>query len=136
MLQCWQAEPKLRSTFEELVHDVKGIILSMERAHEKVGLNVTYVNVPLSQPYLYPQNHDRGAGAPPPYPTVGAAGGAFGGAMEAAPEQGATAMAPAATMSNGNPRLHYPQMNGVAQRLSYVPVVQQAANSTSISTLV
>ena len=54
MLQCWDADPKLRPSFAELVTSVENIITNMLSAHEHVGLNVTYINVPTTQGYLYP----------------------------------------------------------------------------------
>ena len=55
MLQCWEEHARLRPSFAELVKAVKSIIMHMEKAHQRVGLNVTYINVPTTQTYLYPQ---------------------------------------------------------------------------------
>lgn len=55
MLQCWEEHARLRPSFAELVKAVKSIIVHMEKAHQRVGLNVTYINVPTTQTYLYPQ---------------------------------------------------------------------------------
>ena len=55
MLQCWEEHARLRPPFAELVKAVKSIIVHMEKAHQRVGLNVTYINVPTTQTYLYPQ---------------------------------------------------------------------------------
>ena len=54
MLQCWDADPKLRPSFAELVQYVENIIANMLSSHKHVGLNVTYINVPTTQGYLYP----------------------------------------------------------------------------------
>ena len=64
MLQCWDGDPKLRPSFAELVQSVESIIANMLSAHEHVGLNVSYVNVPTTQGYLYPTPTPT-ASAPP-----------------------------------------------------------------------
>ena len=57
MFQCWDPEPKKRPTFEDLIEDVNAVITSMEHIQQRqVGLNVTYVNVPTKQSYLYPEH--------------------------------------------------------------------------------
>ncbi len=56
MLACWDGDPKLRPTFEDLCKGVNDIIVNMERVHQEVGFSATYINVPVSQHYLYPKN--------------------------------------------------------------------------------
>ncbi len=65
MCQCWDADPKLRPSFAELEQSVENIIAHMLSAHEHVGLDVTYINVPLSQGYLYPTPTPVAVSAPP-----------------------------------------------------------------------
>ena len=58
MLRCWNPDPIERPSFESLVTTIKGIIETMLTIgqHQKVGLNVTYVNVgSTAQGYLYPR---------------------------------------------------------------------------------
>ncbi|KAK2177090.1 hypothetical protein NP493_619g04032 [Ridgeia piscesae] len=57
MLKCWDADSKIRPRFEDLIHIINEIILNIEYdAHQRVGLDVTYINVtpPHMQGYLYP----------------------------------------------------------------------------------
>ena len=57
MLHCWNPEAVQRPTFEELATTIQNIIISMEGAHRKVGLDVTYINVETSSSdYLRPLN--------------------------------------------------------------------------------
>ena len=57
MLHCWDPEPSRRPTFETLVHAISNIITSMEGLHQnKVGLNVTYINIDTAPGYLSPRD--------------------------------------------------------------------------------
>ena len=59
MLCCWEPNPKSRPQFEDLVHLVRKVIITLEQAHQQVGLDITYVNVPTSQSYLYPRSNSE-----------------------------------------------------------------------------
>ena len=55
MLDCWDTDPRMRPSFAELVHHVKSIIITMQQMQQKVSITATYINVPTTQGYLYPQ---------------------------------------------------------------------------------
>ena len=57
MLNSWSSEAKDRPSFNELVLTVRKVIL-LEEGEQKVGIDVTYLNVPTSQSYLYPHPVD------------------------------------------------------------------------------
>jgi hypothetical protein len=55
MLDCWDIDSKMRPPFGDLVHHIKSIIITMQQMQQKVSVTATYINVPSSQGYLYPQ---------------------------------------------------------------------------------
>ncbi len=90
MLECWDPEPKLRPSFHELTQRVHNIIQTMLSAHQHVGLDVSYVNVPLSQGYLYPTVPCTAAPLlPGANGSIPGAPGAVGGGEILAPPEGA-----------------------------------------------
>ena len=56
MLHCWEPNSKSRPSFEDLVHHVRQVIITLEMAHQQVGLDTTYINFP-TQSYLYPRGN-------------------------------------------------------------------------------
>ena len=38
---------------------VRQVIITLEQAHQQVGLDITYVNVPTTQSYLYPRSNSE-----------------------------------------------------------------------------